>query len=114
MRGRSIVASMLVTALCAIAGMPAFARAPQAKAPPQGVTVLLARRIDTMDVARPRAEAMAYDASGAILALGGRDVQFVRMPSLQGHDSFLTDMDRFRPVVGDFLQPKPKGPPEGL
>jgi predicted amidohydrolase YtcJ len=80
MRGRSIVASMLVTALCAIAGMPAFARAPQAKAPPQGVTVLLARRIDTMDVARPRAEAMAYDASGAILALGGRDELLAKYP----------------------------------
>jgi homoserine O-acetyltransferase len=48
------------------------------------------------------------------LAAGGRDVQLVRMPSLQGHDSFLVDMDRFRPVIGDFLQNKPKSPPEGL
>jgi homoserine O-acetyltransferase len=48
------------------------------------------------------------------LAVGARDVQFVRMPSLQGHDSFLVDMDRFRPVVGDFLQQKTKSLPEGL
>lgn len=37
------------------------------------------------------------------LASGGREVQFVRLDSLQGHDSFLVDMDRFRPVVGEFL-----------
>lgn len=35
---------------------------------------------------------------------GVREVTFARMPSLQGHDSFLVDMDRFRPVIGDFLQ----------
>jgi len=38
------------------------------------------------------------------LAVGGREVQLARLPSLQGHDSFLVDMDRFRPVIGDFLQ----------
>jgi homoserine O-acetyltransferase/O-succinyltransferase len=38
------------------------------------------------------------------LAAGGRDVVFERLPSLQGHDSFLVDMDRFRPVVADFLE----------
>ena len=48
------------------------------------------------------------------LVAGGREVQFVRMPSLQGHDSFLVDMDRFRPVVADFLQNKMRSPPEGL
>jgi len=48
------------------------------------------------------------------LAGGAREVQFVRMPSLQGHDSFLVDMDRFRPVVADFLQKKMRSPPEGL
>jgi|HigsolmetaAR203D_1030402.scaffolds.fasta_scaffold12523_2 homoserine O-acetyltransferase len=37
------------------------------------------------------------------LSAGGRDVTFARLPSLQGHDSFLVDMDRFRPVIGDFL-----------
>jgi homoserine O-acetyltransferase len=35
---------------------------------------------------------------------GVRQVDFARLPSLQGHDSFLVDMDRFRPVIGDFLK----------
>ncbi len=38
------------------------------------------------------------------LSAGGRDVQFARLPSLQGHDAFLVDMDRFRPVIADFLK----------
>ena len=38
------------------------------------------------------------------LAVNGRDVHFARLPSLQGHDSFLVDMDRFRPVIADFLR----------
>jgi homoserine O-acetyltransferase len=38
------------------------------------------------------------------LALGGRDVQLSRLPSLQGHDAFLVDMDRFRPVLSEFLK----------
>ncbi len=33
-----------------------------------------------------------------------RRVEFARLPSLQGHDSFLVDMDRFRPLIGDFLR----------
>lgn len=33
----------------------------------------------------------------------GIDVDFHALPSLQGHDAFLVDMDRFRPVVADFL-----------
>jgi homoserine O-acetyltransferase/O-succinyltransferase len=33
----------------------------------------------------------------------GRDVQFKPLPSIQGHDSFLVDMDRFCPAIGDFL-----------
>lgn len=37
------------------------------------------------------------------LSEGGRQVEFAPLPSLQGHDSFLVDMDRFRPVIGDFL-----------
>jgi homoserine O-acetyltransferase len=35
---------------------------------------------------------------------GDRKVDFARLPSLQGHDSFLVDMDRFRPLIGDFLK----------
>ena len=34
----------------------------------------------------------------------GREVRLAKLPSLQGHDSFLVDMDRFRPAIGDFLQ----------
>ena len=37
------------------------------------VTVLTAAGIHTMDPAQPRAEAMAFDATGRILALGNRD-----------------------------------------
>jgi len=33
----------------------------------------------------------------------GHDVWFVPLPSIQGHDSFLVDIDRFAPVVADFL-----------
>jgi predicted amidohydrolase YtcJ len=80
MRGRSILASMLVTALSAAAALPAFAQAPAPGAPDARVTVLLAQRIDTMDPAHPRAEAMAFDAGGAILALGGRDELLAKYP----------------------------------
>jgi homoserine O-acetyltransferase len=38
------------------------------------------------------------------LSVAGREVQFARLPSIQGHDAFLVDMDRFRPVVSDFLK----------
>ena len=34
----------------------------------------------------------------------GRRVKFARLNSLQGHDSFLVDMDQFRPLIGDFLR----------
>jgi homoserine O-acetyltransferase len=37
------------------------------------------------------------------LSAGGAEVHFARLPSLQGHDSFLVDMDRFRPLISDFL-----------
>jgi len=36
----------------------------------------------------------------------GNDVTFVALNSIQGHDSFLVDMDRFRPLVHDFLADK--------
>jgi len=35
---------------------------------------------------------------------GNRKVEFARLQSIQGHDSFLVDMDRFRPAIGGFLQ----------
>jgi predicted amidohydrolase YtcJ len=71
MRGLRSVAGGLVMALCAIGPMRAQA---------QDVTVLTASRIDTMDVAVPRAEAMAFDAEGRILALGDRDGLLQRYP----------------------------------
>ncbi|HUO81728.1 MAG TPA: homoserine O-acetyltransferase [Gammaproteobacteria bacterium] len=37
------------------------------------------------------------------LARDGRKVDFVALPSIQGHDSFLVDMDRFRPEIGRFF-----------
>jgi homoserine O-acetyltransferase len=39
-----------------------------------------------------------------ILQKHGREVEFVALPSIQGHDSFLVDYDRFCPVVARFLQ----------
>lgn len=33
----------------------------------------------------------------------GRDVRFEALASIQGHDSFLVDMDRFCPVIADFM-----------
>jgi homoserine O-acetyltransferase len=33
----------------------------------------------------------------------GREVSFIELPSVQGHDSFLADMDRFRPVIAEFF-----------
>lgn len=37
------------------------------------------------------------------LSNGKREVQFFNLPSLQGHDAFLVDMDRFRPILCDFF-----------
>ncbi len=37
------------------------------------------------------------------LRKGGCDVDYVELESIQGHDSFLVDMDRFRPVIADFF-----------
>jgi homoserine O-acetyltransferase len=36
----------------------------------------------------------------------GRSVNLVELESIQGHDSFLVDMDRFRPVLSDFFAGK--------
>ena len=37
------------------------------------------------------------------LQRGGATVAFVPLPSPQGHDAFLVDIERFGPVVGGFL-----------
>jgi homoserine O-acetyltransferase len=39
----------------------------------------------------------------AILRRHGRDVKLEALPSIQGHDSFLVDMERFQPALGTFL-----------
>jgi homoserine O-acetyltransferase len=41
-----------------------------------------------------------------LLAAPGREVNLVELPSLQGHDAFLVDMDRFRPVIAEFFAPR--------
>ena len=38
------------------------------------------------------------------LRAGCAEVTFEELPSIQGHDSFLVDMDRFRPVIEAFFQ----------
>lgn len=37
------------------------------------------------------------------LAAGVGEVDYLELPSIQGHDSFLVDMDRFRPPVAEFF-----------
>ena len=49
-------------------------------------------------IAQQRELAMGLDARD-------REVHLVELPSIQGHDSFLVDMDRFRPVLASFLAP---------
>jgi len=70
MRVMRSVAAAVVTGLCALAVLPASAQ----------VTVLTAKRIDTMDAARPRAQAMAYDADGTILRLGSAEALLAAYP----------------------------------
>ena len=43
------------------------------------------------------------EALAECLRRAGVDTQFQRLPSKQGHDSFLVDMQNFRPAIGDFL-----------
>jgi homoserine O-acetyltransferase len=38
------------------------------------------------------------------LEADGREVRFEALASIQGHDSFLADMDRFRPVIAEFYE----------
>ena len=37
------------------------------------------------------------------LRAGGADARFLPLPSPQGHDAFLVDIDRFGPAVAGFL-----------
>jgi len=47
-------------------------------------------------VAQQRELAAAFESTG-------KPVSLVELQSIQGHDSFLVDMDRFRPVLGSFF-----------
>ena len=47
---------------------------------------------------------MALPERRAGLRAGGADSSFVPLPSPQGHDAFLVDIDRFGPPVQAFLQ----------
>ena len=38
-----------------------------------------------------------------LLARQGREVVFRALGSVQGHDSFLVDMERFQPALASFL-----------
>jgi homoserine O-acetyltransferase len=40
----------------------------------------------------------------SVLRAHGREVRFAGLPSIQGHDSFLVDMDHFSPTVAEFLK----------
>ena len=72
------VLGVAVMALCALAAAPS---------PAAEVTVLTASRIDTMDVAQPRAAAMAFDADGTILALGDGPALLARYPGARRVDA---------------------------
>ena len=40
----------------------------------------------------------------ALLEREGREVEFIELPSIQGHDAFLVDMDNFRPPIARFFE----------
>jgi homoserine O-acetyltransferase len=44
------------------------------------------------------------------LRVPGREVEFHSFPSLQGHDAFLVDLQRFEPAIGGFLAGAKVGP----
>jgi hypothetical protein len=59
---------------------------------------------DSSSLKRPissRTSAMRPSSRG--LEAPDRDVTFVELNSLQGHDSFLVDMDNYRPIIAEFF-----------
>lgn len=44
------------------------------------------------------------EALAGVLRKSGAKTEFERLPSLQGHDAFLVDMERFVPVIGGFMK----------
>ncbi|QOY63496.1 amidohydrolase [Lysobacter sp. H21R4] len=77
----AIQGKLLVAAMAACALPWTAVDAAQSRAAPADITVLVAGRIHTMDVARPRAQAMAFDGDGRILALGTRDAVQAQFPA---------------------------------
>ena len=68
-----VVSAVLLVAAPAVAG--------------DEVTLLTAARIHTMDVAKPSASAMAYDASGRILAVGEVEALAKQFPQARRMDA---------------------------
>jgi predicted amidohydrolase YtcJ len=83
-RHRLLLAACLAITGCFAAA--ASARTGTTTAAPAKVTVLHAARIHTMDPAHPTAEAMAYDASGRILALGSAKALHAQYPDAASLD----------------------------
>ncbi|CAA9328897.1 MAG: Exoenzymes regulatory protein AepA precursor [uncultured Lysobacter sp.] len=81
---RRVIPSLVLLALSG-----ASTAAPPARDAASGgaVRVLTAARIHTMDVARPQVEAIAYDASGRIVALGSREALLRQYPKAQRVDA---------------------------
>jgi len=68
------------------AGACAFAALLAAPAAESAAGVIVNARIHTMDEAQPTAEAMAWDASGRIVAIGARDAVLARAPGAPVRD----------------------------
>lgn len=68
------------------AALAALLAAPAGAALAQSATLVTAARVHTMDPRQPRAEAFAYDDSGRILAVGGREALAARYPGARRLD----------------------------
>ncbi|WP_228062619.1 amidohydrolase [Lysobacter sp. H23M47] len=77
----AIQGKLLIAAIAACVMPCAPADAAQARADSADITVLVAGRIHTMDAARPRAQAMAFDGEGRILAVGTREAVQAEFPN---------------------------------
>ncbi|WP_246606449.1 amidohydrolase [Novilysobacter antarcticus] len=77
----AIQEKLLVAAIVACVMPWAVVEAAQSRSDSPDITVLVAGRIHTMDAARPRAQAMAFDREGRILALGSREAVQAEFPN---------------------------------
>lgn len=82
MRAISVIKSKVLIAALAACVVPWVASADggQPHAAAADITVLVASRIHTMDASRPRAQAMAFDSDGRILALGTSEAMRAEFP----------------------------------